>query len=82
MTCRSDLPPVSLTAREHQEVRGCIERARRLGIRDRRLTNLLDRMSVALRKGARRAHKSSVLNGNAPGGIVDRKEKNTPSTGE
>lgn len=81
MTCRSDLPPVSLTAREHQEMRSCIERLRRLGIRGNEAVNLIGRMSVTLKKGARRAQKSSALNENAPGGIVDRKEKITPSTG-
>nr|DAH91557.1 MAG TPA: hypothetical protein [Caudoviricetes sp.] len=58
MTCRSDdLPPITLTAREHQEMRNCIEKIRRLGIRDNRLTNLTDRMSRTLKKSARRAER-------------------------
>lgn len=62
MTCRSDtLQPAVLTAREYQEMRRCIERVRRLGIRDNRLTNLVDRMSVTLKKGARRAQKFATM---------------------
>lgn len=71
MTCRSDtLPPAVLTAREHQEMRRCIERVRRLGIRDNRLTNLVDRMSVTLKKGARRAQKSATVKRNDRSGTV------------
>lgn len=73
MTCRSDtLPPAVLTAREHQEMRRCIERLRRLGIRDNRLTNLVDRMSVTLKKGARRAEKSATVKRNDRSGTVGR----------
>lgn len=83
MTCRSDtLPPAVLTAREHQEIRRCIERVRRLGIRDNRLTNLVDRMSVTLKKGARRAEKSATVKERTIGGIVDRRKKNNPNTAE
>lgn len=82
MTCRSDtLPPAVLTAREHQEMRRCIERIRRLGIRDNRLTNLVDRMSVTLKKGARRAQKSATMKERTIGGIVDRQKKNNSNTG-
>lgn len=83
MTCRSDtLPPAVLTAREHQEMRRCIERVRRLGIKDNRLTNLVDRMSVTLKKGARRAQKSATTKERAIGGVVDRRKKNNPNTAE
>ena len=82
MTCRSDtLPPAVLTAREHQEMRRCIERIRRLGIRDNRLTNLVDRMSVTLKKGARRAQKSTTMKERPTGGIISRYKKNNPNTG-
>lgn len=82
MTCRSDtLSPAVLTAREHQEMRRCIERIRRLGIRDNRLTNLVDRMSLTLKKGARRAQKSATMKERTIGGIVDRQKKNNPNTG-
>lgn len=50
----------TLTAREHQEMRNCIEKIRRLGIRDNRLTNLTDRMSRTLKKSARREGKRSA----------------------
>ena len=83
MTCRSDtLPPAVLTAREHQEMRRCIERLRRLGIRDNRLTNLVDRMSLTLKRGARRAQKSAIMKERTIGGIVDRQKKNNPNTAE
>lgn len=49
-----------MTAREAQAVRCCIERIRRLGLRENRLTNLTDRMSVTLKKAARRAEKSAA----------------------
>jgi hypothetical protein len=38
-------------------MRNCIEKIRRLGIRDNRLTNLTDRMSRTLKKSARRAER-------------------------
>lgn len=38
-------------------MRNCIDRIRRLGIRDNRLTNLTDRMSLTLKKSARRAER-------------------------
>lgn len=55
-------------------MRACIERIRRLGIRDRKLSNLTDRMSVTLKRGARRAEKSATADGRATSGIVDRKK--------
>nr|DAW63980.1 MAG TPA: hypothetical protein [Caudoviricetes sp.] len=51
-------------------MRSCIERIRRLGIRDNRLTNLTDRISVTLKKGARRAHKSATRKRNAETGTI------------
>lgn len=78
----TSLSDVMLTAREHESMRLSIERIRRLGIRDRRLTNLVDRMSVTLKKGARRAEKSAVSGERTPSGMVDRKENLMPVTGE
>lgn len=55
MTCRSDdLPPITLTAKEHQALRTCIGRLLRLGIKDNRLTNITSQMSLVLKKSARR----------------------------
>lgn len=51
------LSSITLTEREHREMRNCIDRIRRLGIRDNRLTNLTDRMSLTLKKSARRAER-------------------------
>lgn len=59
-TCLSDRVPVTLTAREAETVRTCIERIRRLGLRDRRLTNLTDRMSVTVKRAARRSGKAAA----------------------
>ena len=72
MTTRqtTSLSSITLTAREHEEMRSCIERIRRLGIRDNRLTNLTDRISVTLKKGARRAHKSATRKRNAETGTI------------
>lgn len=72
MTTRqtTSLSSITLTAREHEEMRSCIERIRRLGIRDNRLTNLTDRISVTLKKGARRAHKSATRKRNAETGTT------------
>lgn len=72
MTTRqtTSLSSITLTAREHEEMRSCIERIRRLGIRDNRLTNLADRISVTLKKGARRAHKSATRKRNAETGTI------------
>ena len=64
------LSSITLTEREHLEMRRCIERIRRLGIRDNRLTNLTDRISVTLKKGARRAHKSATRKRNAETGTI------------
>lgn len=73
MTCRSDdLPPITLTAREHQEMRTCIGRLLRLGIKDNRLTNITSQMSLVLKKSARRAEKSATAKRNTKSGIVDR----------
>lgn len=55
----TSLSSITLTEREHREMRRCIDRIRKLGIRDNRLTNLTDRMSLTLKKGARRADKSA-----------------------
>ena len=46
--------------REYETMRACIKRIRQLGIRDRRLSNLTDRMSVTLKRAARRAVKSAT----------------------
>lgn len=72
MTTRqtTSLSSITLTAREHEEMRSCIERIRRLGIRDNRLTNLTDRISVTLKKGARRAHKSATRKRNIETGTI------------
>lgn len=72
MTTRqtTSLSSITLTAREHEEMRSCIERIRRLGIRDNRLTNLTDRISVTLKKGARRAHKSATRKRNTETGTI------------
>lgn len=51
------LSSITLTEREHLEMRRCIDRIRKLGIRDNRLTNLTDRMSLTLKKSARRAER-------------------------
>lgn len=50
-TCRSS---VELTAREYELMRTTIIRIQRLGIRDNRLTNLTNRMSLNLKKASRR----------------------------
>lgn len=49
--CRSS---VELTAREYEQMRTSIVRIQRLGIRDNRLTNLTNRMSLNLKKASRR----------------------------
>lgn len=54
------LSSITLTEREHREMRRCIDRIRKLGIRDNRLTNLTDRMSRTLKKSARREGKRSA----------------------
>lgn len=51
MICRSS---AEVTAREYQLMRETITRIQRLGIRDNRLTNLTNRMSLTLKKVARR----------------------------
>ena len=77
MTCRSDdLPPITLTAREHQTLRTCIGMLLRLGIKDNRLTNITSQMSLALKKSARRAEKSATAKRNTQSGIVDRLAEN------
>lgn len=73
MTCRSDdLPPITLTAKEHQALRICIGRLLRLGIKDNRLTNITSQMSLVLKKSARRTEKSATAKRNTQSGIVDR----------
>lgn len=54
------LSSITLTEREHREMRRCIDRIRKLGIRDNRLTNLTDRMSLTLKRSARREGKRSA----------------------
>lgn len=70
-----------MTAREHELMRGCIERIRRLGIRDRRLTNLTDRMSVTLKRAARRADKSVTTDERPRSATVGRRNENRPASG-
>lgn len=55
----TSLSSITLTAREHQEMRNCITRLQRLGLRDNKAVNLVNRMSMTLKKGARRADKSA-----------------------
>lgn len=55
----TSLSSVTLTAREHQEMRNCITRLQRLGLRDNKAVNLINRMSMMLKKGARRADRSA-----------------------
>lgn len=83
MTTRqtTSLSSITLTAREHEEMRSCIERIRRLGIRDNRLTNLTDRISVTLKKGARRAHKSATRKRNAETGTTTLFDEDAPNMG-
>lgn len=83
MTTRqtTSLSSITLTAREHEEMRSCIERIRRLGLRDNRLTNLTDRMSMTLKKGARRAHKSATRERNAETGTITLFDKDALNMG-
>ena len=53
------LSSVTLTAREHQEMRNCITRLQRLGLKDNKAVNLVNRMSMTLKKVARRADKNA-----------------------
>nr|DAI60426.1 MAG TPA: hypothetical protein [Caudoviricetes sp.] len=62
-------------------MRSCIERIRRLGLRDNRLTNLTDRMSMTLKKGARRAHKSATRERNAETGTITLFDKDALNMG-
>lgn len=55
----TSLSSVTLTAREHQEMRNCITRLQRLGLRDNKAVNLINRMSMTLKKGARRADRNA-----------------------
>lgn len=61
MTSRptTSLSSITLTAREHEEMRNCITRLQRLGLKDNKAVNLVNRMSMTLKKGARRAYKSA-----------------------
>lgn len=61
MTSRptTSLSSITLTAREHQEMRNCITRLQRLGLKDNKAVNLVNRMSMTLKKGARRAYKNA-----------------------
>ena len=40
-------------------MRNCITRLQRLGLKDNKAVNLINRMSITLKKGARRAYKSA-----------------------
>lgn len=80
-TCRSDGPPVVLTAREAEAARDCINRILRLGIRDNRLTNLAGRVSVTLRKAARRAEKSAAVEGRVLSGTLTGRDEDSPVKG-
>lgn len=51
----TSLSSVTLTAREHQEMRNCITRLQRLGLKDNKAVNLINRMSMTLKKGEKRA---------------------------
>ena len=61
MTSRptTSLSSITLTVREHQEMRNCITRLQRLGLKDNKAVNLINRMSMTLKKGARRADKNA-----------------------
>lgn len=61
MTSRptTSLSSITLTAREHEEMRNCITRLQRLGLKDNKAVNLVNRMSMTLKKGARRADKNA-----------------------
>ena len=54
----TSLSSITLTAREHQEMRNCITRLQRLGLKDNKAVNLVNRMSMTLKKGARRADRN------------------------
>lgn len=55
----TSLSSITLTAREHEEMRNCITRLQRLGLKDNKAVNLINRMSMTLKKGARRADKNA-----------------------
>ena len=55
----TSLSSVTLTAREHQEMRNCIMRLQRLGLKDNKAVNLINRMSMTLKKGAKRAFRNT-----------------------
>lgn len=55
----TSLSSITLTAREHHEMRNCITRLQRLGLKDNKAVNLINRMSMTLKKGARRADRSA-----------------------
>ena len=61
MTSRltTSLSSITLTAREHEEMRNCITRLQRLGLKDNKAVNLVNRMSMTLKKVARRADKNA-----------------------
>lgn len=66
----TSLSSVTLTAREHQEMRNCITRLQRLGLRDNKAVNLINRMSMTLKKGARRADRNAGRNQRGPDRMV------------
>ena len=55
----TSLSSITLTAREHEEMRNCITRLQRLGLKDNKAVNLVNRMSMTLKKVARRADKNA-----------------------
>lgn len=55
----TSLSSITLTAREHQEMRNCITRLQRLALKDNKAVNLVNRMSMTLKKSARRADKNA-----------------------
>ena len=55
----TSLSSITLTAREHEEMRNCITRLQRLGLKGNKAVNLVNRMSMTLKKVARRADKNA-----------------------
>lgn len=55
----TSLSSITLTAREHEEMRNCITRLQRIGLKGNKAVNLVNRMSMTLKKVARRADKNA-----------------------
>ena len=55
----TSLSSITLTAREHEEMRNCITRLQSLGLKGNKAVNLVNRMSMTLKKVARRADKNA-----------------------